>query len=57
MTSLDADRILRTLLSVILATSRTNEYRLDEQGNRRDFLSVKLDPHQVPGCAETRSGA
>ncbi|HEY5116320.1 MAG TPA: NAD-glutamate dehydrogenase domain-containing protein, partial [Nakamurella sp.] len=29
--------------------SRTNEYRLDDEGNRRDFLSVKLDPHQVPG--------
>ena len=49
VTSLDADRILRTLLSVITATSRTNEYRLDEQGNRREFQSVKLDPHQVPG--------
>ena len=49
VTSLDADRILRTLLSVISATSRTNEYRLDDEGNRRDFLSVKLDPHQVPG--------
>jgi glutamate dehydrogenase len=49
VTSLDADRILRTLLSVILATARTNAYRLDEEGNRRDFLSVKLDPTKVPG--------
>jgi glutamate dehydrogenase len=49
VTSLDADRILRTMLSVIRASSRTNEYRLDDEGNRRDFLSVKLDPHQVPG--------
>ena len=49
VTSLDADRILRTMLSVIMATSRTNEYLLDAQGSRRDFLSVKLDPHQVPG--------
>ncbi|HEY4994262.1 MAG TPA: NAD-glutamate dehydrogenase domain-containing protein, partial [Nakamurella sp.] len=49
VTSLDADRILRTLLRVITATSRTNEYRLDADGNRREFLSVKLDPHQVPG--------
>ena len=32
VTSLDADRILRTLLSVILATARTNDYRLDERG-------------------------
>ncbi len=49
VTSLDADRILRTMLSLITATSRTNEYRLDEHGNRRDFLSLKLDPHRVPG--------
>ena len=49
VTSLDADRILRTLLSVITATSRTNEYRLDEHGNRREFQSVKLDPHGIPG--------
>ena len=35
VTSLDADRILRTLLSVITATSRTNAYRRDDDGNRR----------------------
>ncbi|MGS0684405.1 NAD-glutamate dehydrogenase [Nakamurella sp. GG22] len=49
VTSLDADRILRTMLSLITATARTNEYRLDEHGNRRAFLSLKLDPHRVPG--------
>ncbi len=49
VTSLDADRILRTLLNLIRATCRTNEYRWDENGARRPFLSVKLDPHQVPG--------
>ncbi|HEY7814615.1 MAG TPA: NAD-glutamate dehydrogenase domain-containing protein, partial [Nakamurella sp.] len=49
VTSLDADRILRTLLSVISATTRTNEYRTDEQGNRRDFVSFKLEPGKIPG--------
>ncbi len=49
VTSLDADRILRTLMMVIRATSRTNEYRLDDSGHRRSFLSVKLDPHRIPG--------
>ncbi len=49
VTSLDADRILRILLSLITATSRTNAYRLDAAGRRREFLSVKLDPHRVPG--------
>ncbi len=49
VTSLDADRILRTLLSVITATARTNEYVTDEQGNRRDYLSIKLAPGKIPG--------
>ena len=58
VTSLDADRILRTYAQRDHARpTRTNEYRLDDDGNRRDFLSVKLDPHQIPGRAETRSGA
>jgi glutamate dehydrogenase len=49
VTSLDADRILRTLLSVITATTRTNEYVTDQDGNRRDFLSLKLAPGRIPG--------
>ncbi len=49
VTSLDADRIMRTLLSVITATVRTNEYVTDENGNRRDFLSIKLAPGKIPG--------
>ncbi len=57
VTSLDADRILRTLLTLITATSRTNAYRRDENGRPRDFLSFKLDPQRVPRRAETGSGA
>ena len=53
VTSLDADRILRTLLSVITATTRTNEYVTDSTdgspGRRRDFLSFKLAPNKIPG--------
>jgi glutamate dehydrogenase len=49
VTSLDADRILRTMLTLVMATSRTNEYVVDPAGARREFLSVKLDPHRVPG--------
>ena len=53
VSSLDADRILRTLLSTITATVRTNEYRTDgpagAEGSRRDFLSVKLEPAKIPG--------
>ncbi len=49
VTSLDADRILRTYLSLITATQRTNAYRTDAEGNRRETLSFKLNPHLVPG--------
>ena len=49
VTSLDADRILRTLLSVIPATVADQRVPAGRDGNRREFLSVKLDPHQVPG--------
>ncbi len=48
VTSLDADRILRTYLRLIVATTRTNVYRTDSNGNRRSCLSFKLDPHKVP---------
>ncbi|TKV61255.1 NAD-glutamate dehydrogenase [Nakamurella flava] len=49
VTSLDADRILRSLLRVIQATRRTNRYRRDDQGRSREFLSFKIDPGDVPG--------
>jgi glutamate dehydrogenase len=41
--SLDADRILSTVLAVIDAMLRTNYYQEDE----RDYLSFKLDPSQL----------
>jgi glutamate dehydrogenase len=48
VTSLDADRILRTLLALITATTRTNHYRTDSAGAGRAFLSLKLTPSLVP---------
>jgi glutamate dehydrogenase len=42
ITALDADRILRGFLSLIMATMRTNYYR-DER-----HIAVKLDPGRVP---------
>ncbi|HWE91849.1 MAG TPA: NAD-glutamate dehydrogenase [Pseudonocardiaceae bacterium] len=50
VTSLDADRILRSLLSLINATLRTN-YFVDDA---RPYLAVKLDPQRVPGLPEPR---
>ncbi|MFC5140480.1 NAD-glutamate dehydrogenase [Actinomycetospora rhizophila] len=52
VTSLDADRILRSLLGVVRAVLRTNYFRRDERGAARPFLALKLDPAQVPGVPE-----
>ncbi|MEX0449176.1 NAD-glutamate dehydrogenase [Spiribacter sp. 221] len=47
--SLDEDRILRRMLAAILATVRTNFFRMDEQGQYRDNLAFKLRPETIPG--------
>jgi glutamate dehydrogenase len=55
--SLDEDRILRSFLSVVRATVRTNYFRTDapgpaeglaEEGKQRPFLAFKLEPEQIP---------
>jgi glutamate dehydrogenase len=43
VTSLDADRILRGLQSLINATVRTNAYVQDAEGNLRSYLAFKFD--------------
>ena len=48
MQNLDEDRILRSFLAVVQATTRTN-YFLD-----KPYLSFKLDPKRVPGLPEPR---
>jgi len=56
VTSLDADRILRSYLALIDATLRTNYYREDSPG-RPDgppCLVLKLDPRTVPGLMMPR---
>jgi len=52
--SLDEDRILRALFSVLRATTRTNFWRRDEQGRLRPFVSIKLDPAAIPVLPEPR---
>ncbi|SFB26288.1 glutamate dehydrogenase [Amycolatopsis marina] len=54
VTSLDEDRILRRLTAVIVATLRTNYRVTDDQGNRRPYLAIKLDPASVPDLPEPR---
>ncbi len=52
--SLDQDRILRSYLSVIKATLRTNFYQRDRAGGLKDAVSLKLDPQSVPDLPEPR---
>ncbi|MGH8724106.1 MAG: NAD-glutamate dehydrogenase, partial [Burkholderiales bacterium] len=46
--NLDEDRILRSFLAVIQATTRTNFFL------NKSYLSLKLDPKRVPGLPEPR---
>jgi len=43
----DEDRILRLYLTLIEATLRTNYYQRDEAGNRKPYLSFKLDSQSI----------
>lgn len=45
--SLDADRILRSLVEVIKATVRTNHWQLDDDGSTQPALAFKFDPTQI----------
>ncbi len=49
---LDADRILRALLSAVRAVLRTNAYQRAADGEAPRHLSFKLDPSQVAGMPE-----
>ncbi len=52
--SLDQDRILRSYLAVIKATLRTNFYQRDGSGAPKDYISLKLEPREVPDLPEPR---
>lgn len=57
--SLDADRVLRNLLALVCATSRTNYYvrdRGDESSavDFRPYLALKLNPAAIPQLPEPR---
>ncbi len=52
--SLDHDRILRSYLSHIRATLRTNYFQPDEQGLPRRYISFKLEPSSIPDLPEPR---
>ena len=48
VSSLDEDRIIRSVLAVIQATLRTNFYQVDADGRPKSYVALKLDPTQIP---------
>ena len=52
--SLEHDQILRLLLSLVMATLRTNYYRRDEHGDPLPTLAIKLEPASIPEVPEPR---
>ncbi|MBP2474241.1 glutamate dehydrogenase [Crossiella equi] len=54
VTSLDADRILRSFLTLINATLRTNYFWRDADGEPRPYMAFKLEPTAIPDLPEPR---
>jgi len=52
--SLDHDRILRSYLTVIKATLRTNYYQPGPDGRPKAYISLKLQPDAIPDLPEPR---
>ncbi len=48
VSSLDEDRILRGYAALIRATLRTNFFQTDSAGEPKRYISLKLDPREVP---------
>ncbi|MFI1566307.1 NAD-glutamate dehydrogenase [Streptomyces sp. NPDC020490] len=52
--SLDEDRILRSFLTVIKATLRTNFFQQATGGKPHDYVSMKFDPQAIPDLPAPR---
>ncbi|WP_327253004.1 NAD-glutamate dehydrogenase [Streptomyces sp. NBC_01244] len=52
--SLDEDRILRSFLTLIKATLRTNFFQLDSAGEQHSYVSMKFDPQAIPDLPAPR---
>ncbi|MGW2028934.1 MULTISPECIES: NAD-glutamate dehydrogenase [Streptomyces] len=52
--SLDEDRILRSFLTVIKATLRTNFFQDASGGRPHDYVSMKFDPQAIPDLPAPR---
>ncbi len=54
MASLDHDRILRSYLTHIRATLRTNYFQRDGDGRLHTYMSLKMEPSAIPDLPEPR---
>ncbi|MFE7354752.1 NAD-glutamate dehydrogenase [Streptomyces sp. NPDC057543] len=52
--SLDEDRILRSFLTVIKATLRTNFFQTADDGKPHGYVSMKFDPQSIPDLPAPR---
>ena len=52
--SLDEDRILRSYLTVMKATLRTNYFQPGADGKPRSYISLKLEPKAIPDLPQPR---
>ncbi|GAA1015876.1 NAD-glutamate dehydrogenase [Streptomyces sp. F-3] len=52
--SLDQDRILRSYLTLIKATLRTNFFQKDKDGRPHDYVCMKFDPQAIPDLPAPR---
>ncbi|MFJ2270412.1 NAD-glutamate dehydrogenase [Streptomyces sp. NPDC087849] len=52
--SLDEDRILRSFLTVIKATLRTNFFQMSDDGKPHGYVSMKFDPQSIPDLPAPR---
>ncbi|MFI5757441.1 NAD-glutamate dehydrogenase [Streptomyces sp. NPDC051569] len=52
--SLDEDRILRSFLTLIKATLRTNFFQKTSDGGQHSYVSMKFDPQAIPDLPAPR---
>ena len=52
--SLDEDRILRSFLTLVKATLRTNFFQKSQDGGQHSYVSMKFDPRAIPDLPAPR---
>lgn len=52
--NLGQDRIIRQYLALIQATLRTNFFQRDAEGRRKTYISLKMQPSQIPDMPKPR---